>query len=263
MPLGRRITSDFLRASMSVPTVVFEKTMDVSALVAARQAVEPRPSWCAIFTKAYARVVAARPDLRRAYLTFPWERLYEYQRTTADVVVEAKLAGGDVLVTMRLPRPETCPLLEIDRHLQVYKEKPVERIRRFRKALLLARFPAWVRRCVWWYVLNGSGRKRARYFATFGVSSVANWGVESLRPIAPWITLLHYGAIDALGKVAVRLTYDHRVLDGSGPSKALLELEQSLQTDLVAELTALRPEPLADVHSRWVAPAAEPTIEAR
>jgi hypothetical protein len=207
-------------------------------------------------------VVAARPDLRRAYLTFPWERLYEYQRTTADVVVEAKFAGGDVLVTMRLPRPETCPLLEIDRHLRVYKERPVENIRRFRKALLLARFPAWVRRCVWWYVLNGSGRKRARYFATFGVSSVANWGVESLRPIAPWITLLHYGAIDAHGKVAVRLTYDHRVLDGSGPSKALLELEQCLQTDLVAELTALRRDPLAEVHARWVAPAAEPTIEA-
>jgi hypothetical protein len=69
---------------------------------------------------------------------------------------------------------------------------------------------------------------------------VGNWGVDSLRPIAPWTTLLHYGAIDPQGQITMRLTYDHRVLDGSGPSTALLELEQVLQTDILAELKSLR-----------------------
>ena len=38
----------------------------------------PRPSWCAIFTKAYAVVAARYPELRRAYLKFPFPRLYEH-----------------------------------------------------------------------------------------------------------------------------------------------------------------------------------------
>jgi pyruvate/2-oxoglutarate dehydrogenase complex dihydrolipoamide acyltransferase (E2) component len=72
---------------------------------------------------------------------------------------------------------------------------------------------------------------------------VGKWGVESLRPIAPWISLLHYGMIDADGNLTVRLTFDHRVLDGSGPSTALVEMERFLKTDIVGELKALGQEP--------------------
>ncbi len=105
---------------------------------------------------------------------------------------------------------------------------------------MLARFPAFVRRRVWWWLLNASGRTRSRYFGTFGVTTVGNWGVESLRPIAPWTLLLHYGVIDSQGRITMRLTYDHRVLDGSGPATALVEMERILQTEIVAELDALR-----------------------
>ncbi len=81
---------------------------------------------------------------------------------------------------------------------------------------------------------------RSHYFGTFGVTTVGAWGVDSLRPVAPWTLLLHYGAIDPRGAVTMRLTYDHRVLDGSGPATALVEMERILQTEIVAELEALR-----------------------
>ena len=238
--LGRRITCDFLHAGMQVPLVSIQKTMNLGGLPAARQAARPRPSWCAVFTKAFARVVAARPDLRRAFLTFPRERIYHEPTTTADIVVEVRVGAETVLVTVPLKQPDAAPLPDIDRTLSACRDDPVGRIRRFRRGLALARLPAFVRRRVWWWLLNVSGRTRSHYFGTFGVTTVGAWGVDSLRPVAPWTLLLHYGAIDPRGAVTMRLTYDHRVLDGSGPATALVEMERILQTEIVAELEALR-----------------------
>lgn len=254
--LGRRITSDFLHVGMGVPMVTLEKRMDVSELADARQTARPRPSWCAIFTKAYAQVAAARPELRRAYLSFPWERLAEYDEAVADIVVENRADAEDVLTTMRLAGPGSLPLMEIDRRLRAHKEQPIEKTQRFRRALRLARLPRCLRRPIWWWIANGSAQKRGRYFGTFGVSSVANWGTESLRPIAPWTSLLHYGTVDAAGQVTMRMSFDHRVMDGSGGSKALLALEQVLQTELAAELASLREQTLetaTDDYVRWQA----------
>ncbi len=242
LSLGRRVTCDFLRAGMRIPLVSIQKTMNLEALLAARQAVRSRPIWCAVFTKAFGRVVASRPDLRRAFLTFPYERIYHDPTTTADLVVEARRGDENVLIAVPQRQPESTPLREIDRTLALARDDPFGRVRRFRRALTLARLPALVRRLVWWAMLNLSGQTRAHFLGTFGVTTVGNWGVESLRPIAPWTLLLHYGVIDALGRIVMRLTYDHRVLDGAGPATALVEMEQVLQTEMIAELNALREE---------------------
>jgi len=240
VPLGRKTVTDFLYASMGIPIVTIEKEINIAELVEARRIANPRPSWCAIFTKAYAKVVASRPDLRRAYLTFPWERLFEYAETTADVVLETTLGTETILTHARLKRPAEMPLLDLDCEVTGCKADPLKHQKRLRRARLLARFPRLIRRWAWWYLLNVSARERAKQLGTFGVSSVANWGTEALRPLAPWISLLHYGRIDADGKVALRLTFDHRVLDGSGSSAALNEMERILKLDLLGELKSLQ-----------------------
>jgi pyruvate/2-oxoglutarate dehydrogenase complex dihydrolipoamide acyltransferase (E2) component len=239
LSLGRRIICDFLHASKRVPTVSICRDMDVAALRAARQDAQPRPSWCSVFTKAYAKVVAATPDFRRAYLSFPWERLYEYRHVSADITMDVPLEGDHVLVGAPLKCPESLPLLEIDRLIAWHREKPLERQRNYRRARALARMPRCVRNWVWWYILSVSGYRRSRYFATFGVTSVSNWGGDLVNPIAPVTTVLHYGPIDAQGKVAVRVTFDHRVMDGSKPAKALGEMERILHTEILAELKTL------------------------
>lgn len=239
LSLGRRLVFDFLKVSEPIPLVVVEKPMDLRDLAHVRVQIAPRPSWCAILTKAYAKVVTAHCELRRAFLSFPWQRIYEYTRTTADLVVEAPLGNEFALVTVPLKNPDTKPLLEIDHYLRVCKENPVREVRKFRRALTVARFPAFLRRWIWSYHLNTSGKKRSRYFATFGVSSMGNWGIDSLGPIAPWTTTLHYGAIDENGKVAMRLTFDHRVLDGSIASRALNDLEVVLKKEMLEELQSL------------------------
>ncbi len=239
LSLGRRVVCDFLTLSKPIPLVTVQKEMDVASVAAARNQLTQRPSWSAIMTKAYAKVVSARPDLRRSYLSFPYERLYEYPKTTVDVVCESVIDGEAVLVTVPLKRPDTRPLLDFDRRLDLSRKDPVAKIRRYRRARLFARLPRFIRNPLWWFTLNSFGFVRRQNFCTFGVTSVGNWGVESLRPLAPWTTLLHYGTIQDNGKVNVRLTYDHRVLDGSGPSFALVEMERTLQTELVAELNAM------------------------
>ena len=238
---ARRIMCDILHEGMKIPLVTIQKDMNLADVVAARQCAQPRPSWCSIFTKAYGKVVASRPDLRRAYLTFPWGRMFEYRVASADVAVEARVGDEDVLVFVPVRHPECWQLLDMDQFLASCKEKPIERVTRFRRGLIMARLPQFVRRFLWWLMLNASAKARYYYFGTFGVTSVGNWGVESIRPIAPAISVLHYGAIDADGNVSVRLTYDHRVLDGSGPASALLELEHVLKTDIIAELKTLQP----------------------
>lgn len=241
MSPARRFIYDLLHAGMSMPLVTIQKDLNVAEVAAARKAAEPRPSWCSIFTKAYGKVVASRPDMRRACLTFPWIRMFEYHATSADVTVELRLGDENVLAFVPVKRPEALPLLEIDQHIAACQEKPLELMPSFQDALFLAKFPRLIRRWAWWWLLNFSGRLRGMYFGTFGVTSVGNWGIESVRPIAPAISILHYGAVDPDGNVSIRMTYDHRVLDGSGPSLALNALEQFLNTDILVELRALPP----------------------
>lgn len=238
MSLVRRFTYDVIVAGMGIPLVTIQKDMNVADLMELRRSATPSPSWCSIFTKAYAMVVAKRPEMRRACLTFPWIRMYEYDTSTAQVTMEVRIDEEACLAFVPIESPGSCALTDIDRQLDVWRQDP-RRLRPMADGLFTARLPRPIRRLAYWFVLNLSGSLRSVYFGTFGVTTVGNWGVESVRPIAPAISIIHYGAIAPDGNVSVRMTYDHRVLDGSGPSQALNEMEAYLHTDILAELKTL------------------------
>jgi len=232
----RRLIGDLLYFAQQIPTVPVQRRMNVAPLVALRARLPRRVSWCALFTKAYARVAAAVPELRRAYLPFPRPRLYEHPFSIASVAVERLYRGEPAVFFAHLRCPEEQTLHELDAHLRRYKEEPVESFGLFRRALQVSRLPRWLRRGLWWVGLNASGPKRARRMGTFGVSSYAALGAESLHPLSPLTTTLTYGVIRADGSVPVRIIYDHRVMDGATVARALVLLEQVLQKDILAEL---------------------------
>jgi hypothetical protein len=58
-------------------------------------------------------------------------------------------------------------------------------------------------------------------------------------------TTLNYGVIEPDGSVPVRVTYDHRTLDGGTVARALEDLERSLRHEIVAELRYLEGLPAA------------------
>jgi hypothetical protein len=240
LSLARRLVTDFVHSSQRVPTVCMERRMPLGPVHAARALAEPRPGWCAVFTKALAIVSAKTPRLRQAYLSFPWPRFYESSVSVAAVAVERPM-GGDVGVGfVLLPSPEAQPLATIHAALVRGKTTPEQIVAEHRRALRIARLPRPLRRWAWWFGLNASGRQRVRHFGTFGVTTPTVTGATALHVLSPFTTMLTYGLVAPNGMVDVRLTFDHRVLDGGGGGRVLADLEAALLSDIAAELASLR-----------------------
>jgi hypothetical protein len=241
LPLSvpRRLLCDMLHFARQIPSVPVQRRMRLAPLVAARAAAAPRPTWCALFTKAFALVAAGRPELRRSYLAFPRPHLYEHTASVATVAVERRYGDEDAVFFVPLRKPECLPLAEIDTKLRRYKEQPLRSVGALRRARLMGSLPRPLRRLLWWVGLNALTRKRAQYFGTFGVTVYAGLGAASLHPLSVLTCTLNYGVMEPDGSVDVRLVYDHRVLDGATVARALSELEAALTGPIVAELTGL------------------------
>ena len=74
----RRLVGDLMRFSIGVPRVTVQRQMNLGPLLRARKALQTKPSWTVIFLKGYALLAEETPELRRAYVKFPWPQLYEY-----------------------------------------------------------------------------------------------------------------------------------------------------------------------------------------
>jgi hypothetical protein len=239
LSLPRRLVGDLLHFAAKVPTVPVQRRMSVASLRDLRRQISRPPGWCAIFTKAFALAAAAYPELRRAYLPWPWPRLYEHPFSIASVAVSRRYEGEDAVFFAHLRAPDRQSLTELDACLCRFKEVPVESIGLFRRALRVSRLPRPLRRLLWWVGLNSSGPKRAKRMGTFGVSVYSGLGAESLHPLSPLTTTLNYGVIRDNGTVTVRLTYDHRVMDGATIARALALMEEVLNEAIRAELREL------------------------
>jgi len=226
--LARRWVGDFLYFAQKVPTVPVQRRMNIAPLMAARQQADPRPSWVSLFTKAYAMVCVNRPELRRTYITFPWAHIYEHPISVGAVAIERRLQDEDAVFFAQIRGPENHTPEQLDSYMRECKELPIERIGTFRRALRVSRLPWPLRRLSWWLALNWSGYYRARNVGTFGVSVYSGLGAESLHPLTLMTTTLNYGVIAEDGSVDVRIIYDHRVLDGATVARALAELEEVL-----------------------------------
>jgi hypothetical protein len=213
--------------------------MSIPAVVEARSRLArtpEQPGWCAIFTKAFGLMASRFPQVRRAYLPFPFAHLYEHPFSIASIAVEREYQGEHAVFWGHLRAPESQPLRDIQAHLRHLKEAPIESVPLFRRALLVGRLPWLLRRAAWWIALNASGRKRASRVGTFGVSVYSGLGAESLHPIAPMTCTLNYGPVQPDGRVTVRIIYDHRVVDGADIARALGGMESVLNNEIVAEL---------------------------
>jgi len=237
IPLSRprRLIADLMHFASGVPTVPVQRRMNLAPLIAARNACLTRPSLTAIFVKAYALVAAETPELRRAYVKFPWPQLYEYPASVASVAVERDYEGEKAVLGLRLKDPASLTVSQLSQALRHASTAPVGDIKPFRRALRVAGLPLPIRRLLWWTALN-MGRQRANYFGTFAVSVYSALGAESLHPLAPCTSLLNYGVIGDDGGCDVRIIYDHRVMDGANVARALARLEEVLLGAVTDEL---------------------------
>ena len=245
LSIGRRLIDDFLYAGQQLVCVPIQRRMRLGGVVVARNALAQRPSWCAIFTKALARVTARHPELRRIYVPAPWPRLFQYDRNVVGIVVERAFENEPTLFLARIAAPEDMSIADLDATLRRFKNRPIEEISGYTGAIRLARLPTWVRRAFWRCVMRWMPRLRASLVGTMGVTVTAGKGAAGIYAIAPWPITMIYDVFDEHGALDVRLTFDHRVNDGAIFAKALLEMEQELCGPILAELRAMKPVSLA------------------
>jgi hypothetical protein len=242
----RRVVIDLMHFSQAVPSVTADRRMDLRPLIAARQACAVRPGWCALFSKAFALLGRDYPDLRRTYLKFPWPRLYEHPHSVVTVNVERELHGESIVLYCLIRAPENRTLAEMDALVRYHKEEPVESLRSYQRSRDIMRIPWPIRHWFWWGSLNVFGRRRSHNFGTFGITSVAAQGAGILRLVPLLTSTLHYGMFDELGRLDMRLSWDHRVMDGAVVARVLTDLEALLNREMVREvLDARRSYPLA------------------
>jgi hypothetical protein len=237
----RRLVVDLMHFNRQVPTATADRRMDLSPLRAARQASASRPSWTVLFTKAFGLLSRDYPELRRSYLKFPWPHLYEHPHAVVALNVERRLPTEDVVLFCLIRGPENRSLAELDALVRRHKGEPVETLRSYQRAASVSRIPWPLRRWFWWAALNVFGRRRCHNFGTFGVTSVASRGAGVLQ-LSPLLTsMLHYGLFDEQGRIEVRVSWDHRVLDGATVARILADMEFILNREIVRELTASYP----------------------
>jgi hypothetical protein len=235
-----------LRLAAAVPSVPVQRRMNLAAVAAARRAVPDRPGWPAVFLRAYGRVAADTPALRRAYLRLPWPHLREYPESVASVAVERDYRGEPAVFFGRIGEPAGQTVGELDARVRELAEAPLRSVKSFRRMLFAGRLPAPLRRAGLWLGLN-LPRTRPGMFGTFGLTAYSSLGAESLHPLSPLTTTLSYGVIGPDGAADVRIVYDHRVTDGAVIARALARLEAELTGPVLAELEgmAARPSPRA------------------
>ncbi|MCG6121444.1 MAG: 2-oxo acid dehydrogenase subunit E2 [Microvirga sp.] len=235
----RRFIADLCWLANRTPIGVIGGRISVASALAARRAA-PRPAipLSLLFTKAYAIVARETPELRRSFVPFPLAHLYEVEQSVASLMVVRDWNGEQAAFPARLKDPASRSLRELAAVLDEALSDPPETSRHFGKLARLSRLPTLARRALWLYGFN-SGRQRPNYFGTFGVSVLGHLGAEIVYPMSPLTSFVSYGPIGADGSVDIKISFDHRVMDGGTIATAIKRLEEVLNSEIVAELEGL------------------------
>src|SRR5436190_192000 len=237
--LPRRLVADLMHASIGVPFVSLARPLHIRGLLEARAQAAQRPGWAAIFVKAFALVAREEPVLRTLYVKWPMPAFYELPRSVAMVAIARVEDGQDCVLPQKVTAPDEMPLAEVDATIRHAKEAPIDQVPAFRKILRTTRLPLPLRRLLWAIGLN-FGRQRANYFGSFGVTSVAAYGIGELHALSPGPYVLSYGVEKADQSVDVVLRWDHRITDAALMARVLIRLEQVLNGEIAGELRANR-----------------------
>jgi hypothetical protein len=236
--INRRLVLDGLHYARNVPLYPVEKVVDLAEVAALRKQTDRRISWAIIFVKAYALAAKRHPPLRQMYVRWPWPHFIESPLSTAMIVVNREFRGENRICWGRLMRPEERPLVDLQQRLDGYQNKPVEAV--FKNHIRLSRLPTPLRRLLYWFNFNFSGKKRSRRLGTFSMSTLAGQGVLNRGHQTFLTSSLTYGPLDEHGRATVTILCDHRVVDGIVAAQALADLEAALRGPIADELRSLR-----------------------
>ena len=127
--IPRRIVTDYVRLSATIPSIPIERTMDLGAVAAARNACSPRPPWVALFGKAFALTAQELPELRRVFLKWPWPHLYEYPASVAMFAIDRVYHDEPVVLPRMVKNPAAWRIGDLAQMIRDAKAAPLDEIK--------------------------------------------------------------------------------------------------------------------------------------
>jgi hypothetical protein len=239
LPLSRRWIVDVVHFGLKSHVVGISIDLNLSPLAAARRTRQPLIAWSAIVTKAIASMGREWPQLRRAYLPFPWPHFYEHPHCVAALLVEREWRGSKAVFFDHIRDPESMSVAEIDAVLRQLKTVPVESVGGFRRLIRMTRLPRPLRRLIWSVALYGWGRWRSHYLGTFSINAMPARSTRAAQSTTPITVSFLHGPIDGNGTMPMDVFFDHRVIDGMEIHRFLRDLQTTLNGEIAAELRRL------------------------
>jgi len=236
LSLSRLWMRDLVHFGSKARVVGGATSIRVSDVAAARRRQQPLISWNAILIKAIALTSKKWPELKRAYIPYPWPHLYEHPHSVASLVIEREWQGAHGVFFDQIHAPENKSLREIDFELNGMKRSKVEAVGGFRRLIRITRYPLPLRRLIWRIALYGSGRLKARYFGTFSLNSLTSRRLRTTQSLTLVTLSFEYGATESDGQMPFQVFFDHRVMDGVALNRLCVDLQSVLNNDIVAEL---------------------------
>ncbi len=233
--VSRRMIVDLMYFSNSVPFVSMERSVRFDDVAKAQEDHPDRPPWTALFAKAFAMTAEEFAVLRQTYFQFPFPYLYEYDESAVSIASEHYVDGEAGVLPVPIRRPDKLPLAVVQFKISEMSDDDLWRRGFYRTLAIVRCLPFFLRRPLWWFVLNVP-RFRFRFFGTFAVTSVAALGADTLTPRAPVTSVLTYSPLGADGTIKMRLIFDHRVYDGATAARVLARMEEMLLGPILDEI---------------------------
>jgi len=236
--LPRRWVNDLLHFAKKVPVVSGERQLRVQSMMELRRKVPQPPTWSSLMIKAFSIVGQRVPELRRAYMPYPWPHIYESPYSVATVVFDRVYEGEHAAFCAPIVHPECRTLNEIASKTHALQTDPIEMHGSLRRLIRTSKLPLPLRRLIWSIGMYGSGYMRARNFGTFAINSLAGMRGRMTQSIIPITTHIYYGVPCKADGMLFQCAFDHRVYDAYTLMRACNEMEAVLNGELLEEVKA-------------------------
>jgi hypothetical protein len=236
LSLPRLWMRDVVHFGLKSMVVGGSTSLKVSAVAEARRKNQPLIGWSAILVKAIGLTSLQWPELRRAYIPFPWPHLYEHPYSVVSIVLDREWRGEHAVFFDQIQGPERKSLREIDMILHGMKHARIESLGGYRRLIRITRFPLPLRRLLWRIVLYTSGRLKARYFGTFSLNPLVSRRGRTTQSATPVTMSFEYGPLQQNGEMPVQIFIDHRVMDGASVHRLCADLQAVLNREIISEL---------------------------
>jgi len=232
----RTLMSDIVHHASKIPLCTIEKQINLENVRIAKANSHQKIGWTSIFIKAMGLASVEFDELRQSWMPFPYVHIYQHPVPIASASINRVVDDREAVVFGMIQKPESKPLVETTEALHFFKNSPIDSVSLLNRMRRTSKLPWPIRSLVWNYGLYLSGYCKAKNFGTFAVSSVSQSDSNTLNLLSPLTSALNYGPVSDFGDCTIRLTFDHRVIDGIAVAKVLSFIDEAVNTTIREEL---------------------------